>query len=77
LYSEIAQPADLEGVVSKERCTKDEQEREAIRKFHAIHPGWNLLQVARCPYCGRPNYCKRHKYAYKKWWIKYYIAMKK
>jgi hypothetical protein len=64
--------------VSKERCTEEEQEREAIREFHETRPGWSLLSVARCPApnCGRPLYCKKHKYAYGKWWINLYIAMK-
>ena len=53
------------------------KEREAISKFYETHPDWTLLSVAKCPDCGRPNYDKKHKYAYKKWWINYYNAMKK
>jgi hypothetical protein len=64
--------------MSKERCTEEEQEREAIGKFYETRPGWSLLPVARCPApdCGKPLHCKKHKYAYRKYWINFYIAMK-
>lgn len=65
----------MEGI-RKEK--QEEQEREAIRKFYETHPGWSLLPVARCPApgCGKPFYHKKHKYAYRKWWVNYYTAMK-
>lgn len=55
-----------------------DERRKAIEEFYKRHKGWNLLANSpRCPYCGKPNYCKRHKYAYLEYWVGYWIAMTK
>jgi hypothetical protein len=65
----------MEGIIKKEQ---EHLENEGIKKFHRTHPGWSLLQVARCPApgCGRFLYCKKHRYAYRKWWINLNIGLK-
>ncbi|MFC1919965.1 hypothetical protein ACFLWX_04160 [Chloroflexota bacterium] len=42
------------------------------------HPGWHLLQVAKCPTsgCGKPVYCEEHQYTYRKWWVNCSIGLK-
>jgi hypothetical protein len=78
LLQKRVRKVDLEIVTGKKRGTEEEQVTEAIKEFHKARPGWSLLPVARCPAsnCGRPLYCKKHKYGYRKYWINFCIAMK-
>ncbi|MDH5364835.1 MAG: hypothetical protein OEW82_06720 [Dehalococcoidia bacterium] len=65
--------------MAEEGWKREEQEKEAVGKFCEKHPGWQLLQVAKCPVpgCRKPLYCEEHQYAYRKWWINLSVGLKR
>ncbi len=58
---------------------RQEQERAATVRFYEKHPGWHLSEVSKCPApgCGKPVYCEKHQYAYRKWWVNVAIGVKR